>query len=88
MPEKVRVAVVGSGTLRGKELMEALEDSSFAAAEFLLMDDDEALGQIEAIGDELTVIQKIDADSFQMVDYVFFAGAPAQTSARQPDRSF
>lgn len=81
MPEKIRVALVGSGTLRGKELMEALEDSSFASAEFLLMDDEEATGQIEAVGDEVTVIQKIDADSFTHVDYVFFAGTPAQTSA-------
>lgn len=81
MPERTKVAVVGSGTLRGKELMEALEDSSFASAEFLLMDDEEATGQIEAVGDEVTVIQKIDADSFTHVDYVFFAGKPAQTSA-------
>lgn len=81
MQDKVRIAIVGSGTLRGKELAEALEDSSFGAAEFLLMDDDEALGQIEAVGDEVTVIQKIDADSFRQVDYVFFAGPSAQTSA-------
>ncbi len=81
MPENVRIAIVGAGTLRGKELAEALEDTSFAAAELLLMDEDEGLGQIEALGDEVAVVQAIDEDSFAQVDYVFFAGSPGQTSA-------
>ncbi len=66
--------------MHGKELAEALEDSLLAAAEFVLMDDEEGLGQIESIGDEVTIVQKIDADSFRHVDYVFFAGTAAQTS--------
>ena len=81
MPDKVRIAIVGAGTLRGKELAEALEESSFAAAELLLMDEDEGLGQIEPVGDEVTVVQAIDEDSFERLDYVFFAGSPSQTSA-------
>ena len=79
MLERVRIAIVGAGTLRGKELADALEESPFAAAEILLMDDDEALGQLEAVGDEIAVVQTIDADSFARVDYVFFAGSPVQT---------
>ncbi len=81
MPDKVRIAIVGAATLHGKELAEALEDSSFALAKVLLMDENEGLGQIEAVGDEVTVIQNIDADSFTQVDYVFFAGSAAQTAA-------
>jgi aspartate-semialdehyde dehydrogenase len=69
----LKIAIVGAATLRGKELSEALEESSFASAEFLLMDEDESLGQIEAIGDEVTIIQHIEPDSFKHVDYVFFA---------------
>jgi aspartate-semialdehyde dehydrogenase len=80
MPDKVRIAIVGAATLHGKELAEAVEDGPLAAAELLLMDDGDGLGQIEAVGDEVTVIQAIQADSFEHVDYVFFAGAPAQTS--------
>ena len=79
MSEKVRVAIVGAATLSGKELAEAAEDSAFATAELLLMDEDEGLGQLEAVGDEVTVVQTIDEDSFTRVDYVFFTGAPAQT---------
>ncbi len=81
MPGKERIAIVGAGTLRGKELAEALEESVFAAADIVLMDEDDSLGQIEAVGEEVTVVQTIDEDSFKHVDYVFFAGTPAQTDA-------
>ena len=80
MLDKVRIAIVGAATLIGKELTEALEDSVFAAAEILLFDEEDGLGQIEAVGDEVTVIQRVEPDSFKRVDYVFFAGPPAQTS--------
>lgn len=69
----MKIAIVGAATLRGKELSEALDESSFTTAEFLLMDEDESLGQIEAVGDELTIIQRIEPDAFRRVDYVFFA---------------
>ncbi len=81
MPDRLRIAIVGAATLHGKELAEALEDSAFGAAEILLLDEDEGLGQIEAVGDDVTVIQAIDADSFRRIDYVFFAGSSAQTAA-------
>jgi aspartate-semialdehyde dehydrogenase len=80
MRERLKIAIVGAASLHGRELAEALEDSALAAAEFVLMDDEEGLGQIESVGDEVTVVQSIDADSFRHVDYVFFAGSPAQTS--------
>ena len=78
--DKVKIAIVGAATLNGKELTEALEDSVFSAAEMLLMDEEEGLGQLEAVGDEVTVIQAIDPESFRHVDYVFFAGPAAQTN--------
>ena len=80
MSEQVRIAIVGAAALRGKELTEAVEDSALAAAELLLMDDDEGLGQLEAVGDEITIVQTIDDDSFARVDYVFFTGSAAQAS--------
>ena len=74
MTDHLKIAIVGAGSLRGKELNEALADSPFADADFLLMDDDAELGSLEAVADEVTFIQRIDADSFAHVDFVFFAG--------------
>jgi aspartate-semialdehyde dehydrogenase len=79
MSTNFRIAIVGASSIQGKQLNEALGASSFAAAEFLLMDDEQALGQLEAVGDEITFIQPITADSFARVDFTFFAGAPEIT---------
>ncbi|MFZ0629950.1 MAG: Asd/ArgC dimerization domain-containing protein [Acidobacteriaceae bacterium] len=79
MTEHSKIAIVGAGSLRGKELNDALADSPFAEADFLLMDDEAELGSLEAVGDEVTFIQRINADSFQHVDFVFFAGDPELT---------
>jgi aspartate-semialdehyde dehydrogenase len=45
----------------------------------VLLDDDDA-GQVVAAGDEVTFIQKLEADSFAGMDFVFFAGDAATTS--------
>jgi aspartate-semialdehyde dehydrogenase len=74
-----RIAIVGAASIRGKQLNEALAESSFGASEFLLLDDQEALGQLEVVGDEVTFIQPIDASSFERIDFTFFCGAPALT---------
>jgi aspartate-semialdehyde dehydrogenase len=74
MTTNYRIAIVGAASIRGKQLNEALTESSFASAEFLLLDDQEALGQLEAVGDEMTFIQAISPDSFERVDFTFFAG--------------
>ena len=74
-----RIAIVGAASIRGKQLNEALAESSFGASEFLLMDDQEALGQLEAVGDEITFIQPITATSFERIDFTFFCGAAELT---------
>ena len=79
MTTSYRIAIVGAASIRGKQLNEALAESSFAASEFLLMDDQQALGQLEAVGDEITFIQPITADSFERVDFTFFAGSAELT---------
>ncbi len=43
------------------------------------MDDQQALGQLEAVGDEMTFIQPITADSFERIDFTFFAGTAELT---------
>lgn len=77
MTETYRIAIVGAASLLGKELNEALTESSFSGSDFLLMDDQQALGQLEAVGDEVTFIQEITPSSFERVDFVFFAGEPS-----------
>ena len=79
MTTNYRIAIVGAASIRGKQLNEALTESSFAAAEFALMDDQQALGQLEAVGDEVTFIQPITAESFERIDFTFFAGTAELT---------
>ena len=71
-----RIAIVGASSLAGKELSDALSESSFAASSFTLLDEDRVNGQIAAAGDEISFIQKIEASSFEGMDLVFFAGDP------------
>ncbi len=70
-----RIGIVGAGSLVGKELAEELQDSLLAASDFVLFDDEEeAVGQLAAAGDEAAVLRKVEADSFARMDFVFFAG--------------
>lgn len=68
-----RVAIVGAGTLKGKEVAEVLDQRNFPASDVKLLDDDESLGQLEAVKDEITFIQKVRAEQFEHVDFTFFA---------------
>jgi aspartate-semialdehyde dehydrogenase len=81
MSEKsLRIAVVGAGTLLGKALSDELAASAFASADVRLLDDDEdAQGKLAAVDDEITLIQRIEPDSFDGCDFTFFAGDPALT---------
>ena len=74
-----KIAIVGAGSLRGRELNDALTDSPFGDSDFLLMDDEAELGTLEAVGDEVTFIQRIEPSSFDRTDFVFFTGDEALT---------
>jgi aspartate-semialdehyde dehydrogenase len=71
-----RVAIVGAGSLRGKELAEVLSDRNFPSLDIKLLDDDESLGKLEALGDEVTFIQKLRAEEFRNIDFTFFTADP------------
>jgi aspartate-semialdehyde dehydrogenase len=79
MTEKYKIAIVGAASLRGKDLNEVLAESVFSTAEIALIDDESQAGQLEAAGDEATFIQRIERDSFEQVDFVFFAGTQEMT---------
>ena len=68
-----RVAVVGGATLKGKELKDVLEERNFPTAEVKLLDDDESLGQLERVQDEVAVVQPVSRDSLARMDFTFFA---------------
>jgi aspartate-semialdehyde dehydrogenase len=74
-----RVAIVGAGTLRGKEINEVLKDRNFPAIDVRLLDDDESPGRLEAVGDEMSFIQPVRADQFERVDFAFFVSDPQST---------
>ena len=68
-----RVAIVGAASLKGKEVADVLTARNFPAADIRLLDDDESLGQLEAMGDEVSFIQQVRAEQFEHVDFTFFA---------------
>lgn len=74
-----KIAIAGASTLLGKELKEALSDSPLAAASFVLLDEEDAQGQLEQVGDEVTFVQSIGADSFENIDFTFFCGTEELT---------
>jgi aspartate-semialdehyde dehydrogenase len=74
-----RVAIVGAASLKGKEIADVLNDRNFPSTDVKLLDDDESLGQLEAVGDEVTFIQKVRAEEFHHVDFTFFASDPECT---------
>jgi aspartate-semialdehyde dehydrogenase len=74
-----KIAIAGAATLLGRELKEALEESPLAASSFLLLDEEEVQGQLDQVGDEVTVVQAIGADAFERMDFTFFCGTENQT---------
>jgi len=68
-----RLAIVGAGTLKGKEVAEVLGDRNFPSLDIKLLDDNESLGKLEAVGDEVSFIQSVRAEQFEKVDFTFFA---------------
>ena len=74
-----RAAIVGAASLKGKEVAEMLNERNFPAADIRLLDDDEAMGQLEAMGDEISFIQRVRAEQFENVDFTFFASDQEST---------
>jgi len=70
-----KIAIAGASTLVGRELKEALSESPLAAANFILLDEDTALGQLDQVGDEITFVRAIGVDAFEHVDFTFFSGS-------------
>jgi aspartate-semialdehyde dehydrogenase len=74
-----RVAIVGAASLKGKEVAEMLRERNFPAVDIRLLDDDESLGRLEAVADEMNFVQSIRSDQFERVDFTFFVSDPRST---------
>jgi aspartate-semialdehyde dehydrogenase len=68
-----RVAIIGAATLKGRELKDVLTDRNFPAQDIRLLDDDESLGQLDAVGEEPNFIQSVLPEHLENVDFTFFA---------------
>jgi len=74
-----KIAIAGASTLLGQEVRDALLESPLAAAKLLLLDEAEGRGRLEQIGDEVAVVQAIEEESFEHVDFTFFCGSELLT---------
>ena len=45
--------------------------------DFVLLDENDGLGQLDQVGDEVTFVQAITPDAFERVDFTFFCGPEA-----------
>ena len=77
-----RVAIVGAATLKGRELKEALSESNFPSYDIRLLDDEESLGQVDAVGDEPTFIQTVLPEHLENVDFTFFTADEPSPATR------
>jgi aspartate-semialdehyde dehydrogenase len=80
-----RIGIVGASSLAGKELSDELGESQLAASDFVLLDDEDVAGQVTTAGDEPAFIQRIEASSFNRMDFVFFVGGAEVTKKHWQD---
>ena len=80
-----RIGIVGASSLAGKELGEELGTSPLAASDFVLLDVEDVAGQVTAAADEVAFIQRLEASSFERMDFAFFAGGEVVTKKHWQD---
>jgi aspartate-semialdehyde dehydrogenase len=74
-----KIAIAGASSLLGRELKDCISESPLASASFALLDEEEAQGQLDQVGDEVTFIQAITTDAFERADFTFFCGSERMT---------
>lgn len=73
-----RIAIVGASSLRGRELKQVIEESSFATTELVLLDTTLPPGTLAEAAGEPTFVKPMEAESFTGVRFAFFAGPPQE----------
>src|ERR1700728_3467720 len=69
-----RVAVVGASSLRGKDLVQVLEDRHVPSSDIVLLDTSVPPGTLTEAAGEPTFIRALDEESFEGARFAFFAG--------------
>jgi len=69
----LRVAIIGTTSLKGKEVKQVLEERLLPLRRLALLDDPEALGQLTEFEGEPALVEVVDAETFTDNDVVFFA---------------
>src|SRR5277367_4330779 len=70
-----RIVIAGASSLLGAEVRALLEESRFAGANFRLLDEPFAAGQITAAAGEPEIILPVEEGSFERAETVFFTGS-------------
>ncbi|MGB0064700.1 MAG: Asd/ArgC dimerization domain-containing protein [Terracidiphilus sp.] len=71
-----KIVIAGASSLLSRELKDVFTESPLAASTFALLDEEEeAHGQLEQVGDEVTFIQAISSNAFDHADFTFFCGS-------------
>ena len=65
------VALVGAAALKGKEVRDVLGERNFPAIDIKLLDEEEALGQLDQVNDEPAFIQGVLPEHLEGVDFAF-----------------
>ena len=74
-----KIAIAGASSLLGRELKDVLSESPLASANFALLDEEDAQGQLDQVGDEVTFVQAISGEAFDHADFTFFCGSESLT---------
>jgi aspartate-semialdehyde dehydrogenase len=74
-----KIVIAGASSLLGRELKDVLSESPLASASFALLDEEDAQGQLDQVGDEVTFIQAVSAEAFDHADFTFFCGSESLT---------
>jgi len=75
--KKVRIAIVGASSLRGKDLAAVFEDRDFPASDIILLDESVVAGTLTEVAGEPNFIRPLSEDSFEGAEFAFFAGSAA-----------
>ena len=76
-----KIAIAGASSLLGKELKDVVvRVVACRGRPSPCLDEDQGLGQLDQVGDEITFVQAIDPDSFEHVDFTFFCGSESSDS--------
>ena len=73
------LALVGASTLQGKEVKALLDQRGFPVGRLVLLDVEEARGQLTEFDDEPAIIQTVGRGSFEKMAFAVFASSPSFT---------